>query len=201
MGLRAAGVGPFATLVTAGVLSERDRLVLADFANRTSDSTLGASITEALRIDLSRSSVVRLLGAAEVGAALERMERNVDATLTQALANEVAERSGAKAVVAGEIAPLGSGFVLTANILTAGNRSMLLAERETADNASGLIAAVDRLSRKLRAGIGESLRSIRAGEPLAEVTTSLEALRTSQADRAAGAPPTRGGVCSDRRWP
>jgi len=187
MGLRAAGIGPFATLVSAGVLSERDRFVLADFANRTSDSTLGASITEALRIDLSRSSVVRLLEAAEVGAALERMERNPDTTLTQALANEVAQRAGAKAVVAGEIAPLGGGYVLTANVLTAGSGSMLLAERETADNASGLIAAVDRLSRKLRAGIGESLRSIRAGEPLEEVTTSsLEALRIyTQSERAA----------------
>ena len=52
MGLRAAGVGPFATLVSAGVLIARDRLVLADFENRTSDSTLGQTVTEALRIDL-----------------------------------------------------------------------------------------------------------------------------------------------------
>ena len=41
MTLRAMGVGPFATLVSSGALAERDKLVLADFTNRTSDSTLG----------------------------------------------------------------------------------------------------------------------------------------------------------------
>jgi hypothetical protein len=60
MTLRAMGVGPFATLVSSGVLAERDKLVLADFTNRTTDSTLGASITEAFRIDLTQSPVLRV---------------------------------------------------------------------------------------------------------------------------------------------
>jgi Flp pilus assembly protein TadD len=187
MGLRAAGVGPFATLVSAGVLKAKDRMVLAHFANRTSDSTLGASITEALRIDLSRSNVVRLLESDEVSLALQRMERDPATTLTQVLAVEVAQREGAKAVVAGEIAPLGAGYVLTATVLNVADKSTLIAERETASDAGGLIAAVDKLSRKLRERIGESLRTIRAGEPLVQVTTSsLEALRLyTQAEAAA----------------
>ena len=53
-------VRPPPTLVSSGVLAERDKLVLADFANRTADSTLGASITEALRVDLTQSPTVRL---------------------------------------------------------------------------------------------------------------------------------------------
>ena len=187
MGLRAAGIGPFATLVSAGVLGARDRMVLADFSNRTSDSTLGSSITEALRIDLSRSNVVRLLEAEEVRAALQRMERQAEPAFTQALAVEVAQREGAKAVVAGEIAPLGAGYVLTASVLNVADKSTLIAERETATDAGGLIGAVDKLSRKLRERIGESLRTIRAGEPLVQVTTSsLEALRLyTQAEAAA----------------
>ncbi|HEX9754209.1 MAG TPA: serine/threonine-protein kinase, partial [Gemmatimonadales bacterium] len=187
MTLRALGVGPFATLVSAGVLKERDQLVLADFENRTTDSTLGQSVTEALRIDLARSPVLRLLENADVDAALRRMERNPDADLTPAVAREVAEREGAAAVVTGEISTLGAGFVLAARLVAVGDGSTLLAERETAADATELIAAVDRLSRKLREGIGESLRSIRAGERLEEVTTSsLEALRKyTQAEQAA----------------
>ncbi len=186
MALRAAGVGPFATLVSSGVLKERDQLLVADFENRSPDSTLGQSVTEALRIDLARSPVVQLLETADVAAALTRMERNPETPLTAAVAREVAEREGAKAVVTGEIAPLGAGFVLSARVLAPSDGRTLLAERETADNAGGLIAAVDKLSRKLREGLGESLRSIRAGEPLETVTTtSLEALREySQAERA-----------------
>ncbi len=187
MGLRAAGVGPFATLVSSGVLKHRDGLVIADFDNRSSDSTLGQSVTEALRIDLARSPVVRLLESGDVAAALTRMQREPIARLSPEVAREVAEREGAKAVVTGEIAPLGAGFVLTARVIAVSDGKTLLAERETADGAGGLIGAVDRLSRKLREGIGESLQSIRAGQPLELVTTgSLEALRQyTQAERAA----------------
>lgn len=185
MGLRAAGIGPFATLVSAGVLTSRDRLVLADFDNRTSDSTLGQTVTEALRIDLTRSTVVRLIEPSDVTAALGRMERPAGTRLTPGLAQEVAVREGAKATIAGEIAPLGSGFVLSARVINASDGSTLLAERESAGDSSELIAAVDRLSRKVREGIGESLRTIRTGVPLEEVTTpSLDALRKyTQAER------------------
>jgi tetratricopeptide (TPR) repeat protein/tRNA A-37 threonylcarbamoyl transferase component Bud32 len=186
MGLRAAGVGPFATLVTAGVLSSTDKLVLADFENRTTDSTLGQSVTEALRIDLARSTVVRLIETSEITAALRRMERDPATPLTATVAQEVAAREGAKALIAGEIAPLGAGFVLSARVVSADDGRTLLAERESAGDASQLIAAVDQLSRKVREGIGESLQSIRAGVPLEEVTTSsLDALRKfSEAERA-----------------
>ncbi len=185
MALRAAGVGPFATLVSAGVLSSRDKLVLADFENRTADSTLGQTVTEALRIDLTRSTVVRLIETGDVAAALDRMQRPAGTPLSPSLAQEVAVREGAKATIAGDIAPLGGGFVLTARVLSAADGATLLAERESAGDAGELIAAVDRLSRRVREGVGESLRSIREGVPLEEVTTSsLEALRKySQAER------------------
>ena len=187
MGLRAAGVGPFATLVTAGVLSSTDKLVLADFDNRTSDSTLGQSITEALRIDLARSAVVRLIERAEISASLRRMEKDAATPLTAAVAQEVATREGAKAIIAGEIAPLGAGFVVSARVVNTEDGRTLLAERESASDASQLIAAVDKLSRKVREGIGESLKTIRVGESLEAVTTSsLDALRKfSQAERMA----------------
>ncbi len=55
MALRAAGIGPFGTLVSSGALSERERIVLAEFENLTSDTTLGSTITELLRISGSTS--------------------------------------------------------------------------------------------------------------------------------------------------
>src|SRR5205814_5295801 len=63
------------------------------------------------------------------------------------------------------------------------------AVRENAQDDGAIIAAVDRLSRRLRERIGESLRTIRASDPLEQVTTrSLEALRKySQGVRASDA--------------
>src|SRR5213075_262739 len=86
--MRQLGIGPVGTLVASGVLAERDRLVLADFENRTPDSTLGPSLTEALRVDLTQSPLVRLLDAARIGAALGRMGRAAGTPLDLAAARE-----------------------------------------------------------------------------------------------------------------
>jgi tetratricopeptide (TPR) repeat protein/tRNA A-37 threonylcarbamoyl transferase component Bud32 len=178
MTLRAMGVGPFATLVSSGVLAERDRIVLADFTNRTADSTLGASITEAFRIDLTQSPVVRLVEGNEVVSTLRLMGGNPGQPLTGEAAHDIAVRLGAKAVLVGEVTPLGSGHVLSARLIGVTDSVTLVAERETAADASALIPAVERLSRKLREKIGESLRTVRASQPLEQVTTrSLPALQ------------------------
>ncbi|HXL08248.1 MAG TPA: protein kinase [Gemmatimonadales bacterium] len=187
--MRQLGIGPMGTLVASGVLAERDRLVLADFENRTRDSTLGPSLTEALRVDLAQSGVIRLLDAAAVGQALARMGRSPGTPLDPALARELAQREGAKAVVHGQIDPLGRGYVVSAELVSAADGTALVSLRETAQDDGAIIAAVDRLSGKLRERIGESLKTIRASDPLEQVTTrSLEALRKySQGVRASDA--------------
>src|SRR5206468_398053 len=186
MAMRLLGIGPVGTLVASGVLAGRGRLVLADFENRTADSTLGPSLTEALRVDLAQSGVIRLLDAAAVGQALGRMGRAPGAPLDLALARELAQREGAKAVVHGQIDPLGRGYVVSAELVSAADGAALVALRETAKDDGAIIEAVDRLSGKLRERIGESLKTIRSSDPLEQVTTrSLEALRKySQALRA-----------------
>src|SRR6266436_2800758 len=189
MAMRLLGIGPVGTLVASGVLAERDRLVLADFENRTTDSTLGPSLTEALRVDLAQSGVIRLLDAAAVGQALGRMGRAPGGPLDLALSRELAQREGAKAVVHGQIDPLGRGYVVSAELVGASDGAALVAVRETAQDDGAIIGAVDRLSHRLRERIGESLRTIRASDPLEQVTTrSLEALRKySQGVRASDA--------------
>jgi eukaryotic-like serine/threonine-protein kinase len=178
MAMRLLGIGPVGTLVASGVLAKRDRLVLADFENRTADTTLGRSVGEAFRVDLAQSPVVRLLDAAAVQDALGRMGRDPRARLDLAVARELAQREGAKAVVHGKIDPVGRGYVLTAELLGAADGAELVAVRETARDDGAIIDAVDRLSKRLRERIGESLKTIRASEPLEHVTTgSLEALR------------------------
>ncbi|HSR16181.1 MAG TPA: tetratricopeptide repeat protein, partial [Gemmatimonadales bacterium] len=102
------------------------------------------------------------------------------------LAREVAEREGARGVIAGEIGMVAGSYVLSVRLL-APDGTTLLAGRETAGEAAGILAALERLSKKLREGVGESLRTLRAEQPLEQVTTpSLEALRLyTQAERAA----------------
>jgi tetratricopeptide (TPR) repeat protein len=186
MTMRALGIGPAATLVSAGVLEERAPIILADFADYTPDSLIGPAVTEALRIDLGQSPVVTLLAPSEVTDVLRSMEREVDAPLDLALARDVAMREGLTAVVAGEVNAAGAGYVLSLQVLSPEDETVLAGVRETADDQTEVIAAIDRLSAKVRERIGESLKTIRAGAPLGRATTtSLEALQKyAQAIRA-----------------
>ena len=176
--MRLLGIGPVGTLVAAGRLNASDRIVVADFDNRTADSGLGRSVTEAFRIDLAQTPVVRILSTSEIGGALTRMQRDDATPVTGTLAREIAAREGAKAIVVGDIGALGKSYVLSARVLSAADGSELVALRETAADDGEIVTALDRLSAKVRERIGESLTSIRTGQPLDQVTTgSLEALR------------------------
>jgi len=176
--MRLLGIGPVGTLVASGALKERQPIVLADFENHTRDSTLGPALTEAFRVDLSQSPIIRLVDPTDIKSTLSLMQRNDNPPLTEGLARDVAVRRGSKAFVSGQIDQVGTSYVLSANVNAAEDGHVLTAVRETANDESALIPALDRLSKSVRERIGESLTSIRANEPLADVTTgSLEALR------------------------
>jgi hypothetical protein len=101
-----------------------------------------------------------------------------DTGLSAELARDLAQREGIKAIVTGTVAPLSAGYVISARLIVAQSGEPLVTAQETVDGASDLIAATDRLSRKLREKVGESLKDIRGDPPLAQVTTSsLEALK------------------------
>jgi len=169
---RKTGIGPGASLVSAGVLQERDRVLIAEFENATPDSLLGATVKEALSVDLSQSPSVTIVPASQIAEGLSRMQRDPKSPLKMDLARELAIREGIKAVMTGELRTLGKGYVLSAKLVSPQTGESFLAEREGADGPEELIQAVDRLSKKLREHIGESLKSIRANKPLEQVTTS-----------------------------
>jgi eukaryotic-like serine/threonine-protein kinase len=185
MGLRVAGVGPIGTLIAAGRIDTNAPIVLAEFRVASGDTLLARALTEALRVDLEQSRVVTLAQPTFVRDALRRMELDAQGSLDEATALELATRDGLAAVIAGDIAVAGGRWIVSARILEPASGAALASFRETADDSTVVLDALGRLSRKLRAKIGESLRDVRASEPLAQVTTpSLEALRLySQAMR------------------
>jgi len=178
MVLRALGIGPAASLFAAGRLHERDRLIVTDFRVRGADSSLGAVVSEAVRTEIGQSKVLNVLSPTAVAGALQRMQRAPSTPVDLALARDVARREGAKAVVDGEITPLGRGFVVAMRLVSADSGAELAAFHETAADEKDLLPTIDKLARALRGKIGESLKSVHADPPLEQVTTSsLEALR------------------------
>jgi hypothetical protein len=119
MAMRLLGIGPVGTLVASGVLDEQARLVLADFENATSDSTLGETVAELFRIDLNESPAITLLSTGQVANILARMERPEDTPLTPDVVSEIAIREGIKAYLAGDIRSLGESYLLAARLVSA----------------------------------------------------------------------------------
>ena len=180
--------GRAGTLIGDDVLAPNDFVLVSEFENHTSDASLGGTITDAIRIDLQGSRVVRVMSQSAMLAGLDRMGIAHDATLSPAKLQELAEREGAKAFVVGSIARVGAGYQISARVVATNGGNEALTALAIAPDSTKLIAAVQEVGGKLRRGIGESLRSVMAAPPLAEVTTaSLPALRAYSASRRAEA--------------
>ena len=176
--MRHLGIGPAGSLMAAGKLRDREQILVTDFRSPPSDTMLGSVVTSALRTDLSQSSAVSVVQPTRVSATLARMQKPANSRLDLTLAREVAQRDGVKAVLDGDVTAVGPTYVLSVHLFSADSGIELAAFRESADDQKGIIPAVDRLSKKLRGRIGESLKTVRDAKPLEQVTTpSLDALR------------------------
>jgi tetratricopeptide (TPR) repeat protein len=173
------------TVFASGALDPGDRVLLADFTNRTDDATIADAVREGLRAMLMDPRLVRLLEPAGVREALAEMQRPPETRLEAEVAREVAERRQAKAFVTGEVGRLGAGYQITASVIATADARVLLVERVTARDEDEVIPALDRLGKRLRRALGASMRNAVTTPPLARATTaSLPALRAySEAGR------------------
>jgi tetratricopeptide (TPR) repeat protein len=178
MVLRAMGIGPSGSLMAAGKLGVRERVILAEFKGPPTDSLLGPTVTEAFRTDIAQSSNLSIVPTTTVRNVLLRMQRPATERVDYAVAREVATREGIKALLDGEIVSLGGSYVLSARLVTASTGDEIASFRETAGSSKELIPAISRLTKSIRSRIGESLRTVQNAPTLEAVTTpSLEALR------------------------
>ena len=184
--MRVAGIGPFKTLIASGDLTGRDKLIVADFAVSNADASLGRVVGDAIRAGLSDSRVFTMMSPSEIGGALRRMQLPQTSAVPLPVAQQIALREQAKAVVDGDVTKVESSYIVVVRLLTAEAGRELMSFRGTASSADGIIDVADDLSRKLRAKAGESLRRVQATPRLAYASTSsLDALRKySEAARA-----------------
>jgi eukaryotic-like serine/threonine-protein kinase len=178
MVLRALGIGPAGSLIGSGKLGANDQIIITDFRSPESDSTLGVTVTEALRADLAQSATLRLMPRLAVIDVLRLMRRPPNSRIDFDLARSIASREGVKAVLDGDIVTLGGRYVLSTRLIGAQDGGQLAAFKEEAENQNDLIPAIGRLAKQLRSKVGESLRLVRESSALDRVTTgSLDALR------------------------
>ena len=167
----------------ATVLSDKDTVVLADFANSTGDSVFDGTLRQGMAVQLEQSPFLSLISDQRIRHTLRLMGRPAEAQLTPDLAREVCERTGSAAVLEGSIASLGSQYVLGLRAKNCRTGEVLDEEQAQAVKKEDVLNALSQIASKFRTRVGESMSTIeRHGTPLAEATTeSLEALEAYSA--------------------
>src|SRR3989454_8077308 len=164
---------------SAKLLTDKDAVVLADFANRTGDPVFDDALKQALSIALSQSPFLNVLSEDKVGATLQMMARRANTPLTPDVARELCQRSGSKAFIGGSIASLGTEYVLGLKAVNCQSGDTLAQQQVTATTKEKVLDALGAAAAKLRGKLGESLATVlKFDVPLEQATTSsLEALK------------------------
>jgi tetratricopeptide (TPR) repeat protein len=161
-------------------LTDKDTIVIADFANSTGDVIFDDTLKTALSVSLRQSPFLNVLSDSEVAKTLQLMTRPADTKLTLEMAREVCQRAGGKAYLAGSIGSLGSEYVLGLKAMNCQSGDTLAEKQVTAASKEKVLDALGDAASKLRTELGESLVTVQKFDvPLAQATTSsLEALKT-----------------------
>ena len=163
----------------ATVLTERDTVLVGDFANSTSDPVFDDTLKQALGVSLRQSPFLNVLSDDKVASTLRMMTKPANTPLTPDVARELCQRAESKAYVSGTIASIGNEFIVGLKAVNCHTGDILAEEQERAAGKEKVLDALGTAATKLRGELGESLSSVQKFDvPLAQETTpSLEALK------------------------
>ncbi|HKT42474.1 MAG TPA: protein kinase [Rhodanobacteraceae bacterium] len=163
----------------ARTLTDKDTIVLADFANRTGDPVFEGTLRQGLSVQLEQSPFLSIVPDGLVRQTLALMGRKADAALTPEIAMDLCQRAGSAAMVEGSIAQVGAPYQLAIRAVDCTSGRTLASTEAEAPDKNHVLGALSQASSRIRAKLGESLRTVQKfNTPLEQATTSsLAALR------------------------
>jgi eukaryotic-like serine/threonine-protein kinase len=157
----------------------KDKIILADFLNKTGDSVFDDTLRQGLRVQLEQSPFLTLVSDERMQQVLHLMGQPENAALTWETARQICERTGSAAVVDGSVASLGSSYVIGLRARNCHTGEALAEEQLQAAGKEDVLNTLGLIAIKLRTRMGESRATVdKYSTPLAEATTaSLDALK------------------------
>jgi DNA-binding winged helix-turn-helix (wHTH) protein/tetratricopeptide (TPR) repeat protein len=164
---------------TVAALTDKDSILIADFANTTGDEAFDGTLRQAVAVQLGQSPFLNIVSEERVRQTLRYMERSPDEPVTRDLAREIAQRQGIKALLAGSIARLGRHYVINLEAVSAATGETVAREQVEAESREQVLTRLGAAATSLREKLGESLASIeKFSAPIEQATTpSLEAFK------------------------
>jgi len=167
----------------AATLTDKDTIVLAEFANSTGDPVFDDTLRQGLAVQLQQSPFLSLISDQRIRSTLPLMNQPADARLTPQIAQDVCVRTASAAFLEGSIAMLGNQYVLGLRATLCATGDILADEQAQAARKEDVLSTLSQIATRFRTRVGESLATIeKHSMPLAEATTSsLEALKAYSA--------------------
>ncbi len=160
-------------------LTEADSIVLADFANATSDSVFDSALRQALAVKLGESPFLSIVGEPRMRDTLRFMGRSPDERFTPATTREICQRLGSKAMLTGQVSQLADHYYILLEAFSCASGDSIARAGGEAASKPETLKALDAAAAEIRRKLGESLSSIQKYDvPIEQATTtSLEALK------------------------
>jgi len=160
-------------------LTEKDTIVLGDFANSTGDAVFDGTLREGLSVQLQQSPFLSLVSGEGIHQTLRMMERPPNTRLTPEITREVCLRTNSRAAFDGSIALIGTRYDLILKVVNCANGDLLASTEAQANDKSHVLDALNTTASEMRTKLGESLSTVQKyNTPLEQATTpSLEALQ------------------------
>jgi DNA-binding winged helix-turn-helix (wHTH) protein/tetratricopeptide (TPR) repeat protein len=160
-------------------LTEKDTIVLGDFANSTGDPVFDGTLREGLSVELGQSPFLSLLSEEGIHQTLRMMERPANTRLTLEITREVCLRTNSRAAFDGSIALIGTRYNLILKAVNCANGDLLASTEAQANDKSHVLDALSKAASNIRTRLGESLSTVQKyNTPLEQATTpSLAALQ------------------------
>jgi len=163
----------------ARALTDKDTIVLADFANATGDPVFDGTLRQGLSVQLEQSPFLSIISDQQIHQTLGLMGQKPDAKLTPEIARELCQRTASAAVLDGSIAQIGAQYLLTLKAVDCANGETLASTEAQAADKNQVLDALGKTASQIRNNLGESLTTVQKfATPLEQATTpSLEALK------------------------
>src|SRR6267154_1871177 len=160
-------------------LTEKDTIVLGDFANSTGDAVFDGTLREGLSVELEQSPFLSLVSEEGIRQTLRMMQRPANTQVTPEITREVCQRTNSAAALDGSIALIGNRYNLILKAVNCANGDLLASTEAQANDKSHVLDALGKVASEMRRRLGESLSTVQKyNTPLEQATTSsLEALQ------------------------
>jgi serine/threonine protein kinase len=160
-------------------LTDKDTVVLADFANSTGDLIFDDTLKEALASQLEQSPFLSLMSKERIEETLQLMGQRADVRLTPQIAKELCQRTGSTAVIQGSMGQIGTQYSLVLRAIHCLSGQSLASTEKQASDKNHVLDALSKAASEIRNKLGESLITVRKFDtPVEQATTpSLEALQ------------------------